>query len=266
MRPLNPGLYALWGAAALALTLASPGSGRAASVPFLVAAQEHHAGKGKEAGVVFHVTAKVDGVKGAPCTLVVYVFDKAGKPVRARAKGYADRDGRARTQAAFTPQYDFTLLRARLFLPYSAFTAGAGAQAFQAVGNVWQDGAGKYLAVRPYKAALSFNPTPTGQERQRARGRFLLEQKQCALALRLHDQYRQAQLRQWADRRRQEQRQEEERRRQDRVREDKRLEDQRYADRLYQKRLEGQRYANRLYEERRAREEEQRRRDAARRR
>jgi hypothetical protein len=247
--------------AALTLALMIPGIVRAGSAPFVMVAQQHNVEQQKEKGVLFHVTAQVNNLKGRTCTLAVVCFDTAGKNIKALRKEFGDGSGWLLASSLLTPKYDYTQVRAKLFLPYDAITAARGMQGIRIVANVWDNTARKWLATTPFKAACWFNPNASKEEAEQAARRFAQERELVTLALQLIAQRRQAEvtaflqrMRRDAERREQEAREEQRRadqRHADRLAEQRRA-DQRHADRLAEQRRADQRHADRLAEQRRA--------------
>jgi hypothetical protein len=233
--------------AALALALMIPGIVRAGSAPFVMVAQQHNVERQQQKGVLFHVTAQVNNLRGRPCTLGVVCFDMAGKNLKALRKEFGDGSGWLLASSPLTPKYDYTQVRAELFLPYDAITAARGMQGIRIVANVWDNTARQWLAATPFKAACWFNPNASKEEAEQAARRFAQERELVALALKLTVQRRQAELRAFLER----MRRDAERREQE-AREEQRRADQRHTERLAAQRRADQRHTERLAAQRRA--------------
>jgi hypothetical protein len=219
----------------------------AGSAPFVMVAQQHNVEQQKKKGVLFHVTAQVNNLKGQPCILGVVCFDTTGKNIKALRKEFGDSNGWLVASSPHTPKYDYNQVQAEVFLPYDAITAAGGQQEIQIVGNVWDDTARKWLATTPFKAACWFNPNASKEEAEHAAKRFEQERELVTRALKLNAQRRQADVKAFLER----MRSDAERREQE-AREEQRRADQRYADRRDKQRRADQMYADRLAEQRRA--------------
>jgi len=233
--------------AALALALIIPGVVRAGSAPFVMVAQQHNVEQQKQKGVIFHVTAQVNNLKGQPCTLGIACYDTTGKAIKTLRKEFGDSDGWLLASRPHNPVYDYNQVQAVVFLPYDAITAAGGLQEIQIVANVWDNTARKWLATTPFKAACWFNPNASKEEAEQAAKRFEQERELVTLALRLKAQRRQAEVKAFLERLRREAE-----RREQEAREEQRRADQRHTDRLAEQRRADQRHADRLAEQRRA--------------
>jgi hypothetical protein len=244
--------------ASLTLALSTAGIVRAGSVPFVMVAQEHNVEHNKHKGVYFHVTADVNNLQGKPCTLAVYSFDTTGKPRKSLRKEFSDEEGLARTSLSFKPQYAYTQIQAKLFLPYDAITTERGPFKSRIVANVFDNDSRKWLATTPFRADSWFDVNPDKAGIERSKKQFAEEREAVATARKLHAQRKHAEFMAlmafFRRQREQEERRAEERRaeqrRADRLAEQRRA-DQRLADRLAEQRRADQRQADRLAEQRR---------------
>jgi opacity protein-like surface antigen len=166
--------------AALALALMAPGVARASSAPFVRVAQQHNVEHEKQKGVMFHLTARVDGLKGQPCTLAVACYEKNGKSIKSLRKEYAHLGGGLVATQALTPKYDSTKVDAKIFLPYDAITRANGAQEIEIIGAVRDDRADKFVGVTTTRDLCRFNPSASPEEAREAARRF--EQQRAAIA------------------------------------------------------------------------------------
>jgi hypothetical protein len=158
--------------AALALALLAPGVARAGSAPFVRVAQQHNVVHEKQKGVVFHMTARVDGLKGQPCTLAVACYVKNGKAIKSLRKEYAHLGGGLVASQALTPKLDSTKVEAKLFLPYDAISKANGMQEIEIIGGVRDDKAGTFVGVTGTRDLCRFNPSAGPDEVREAEQLF----------------------------------------------------------------------------------------------
>lgn len=167
--------------AALALALMAPGIARAGSAPFVMVAQQHNVEHNKQKGVMFHLTARVDGLKGQPCTLAVACYEKNGKSIKSLRPEFAHVGGGLIASQALAPKFDSTKVEAKIFLPYDAITRANGTQEIEIIGAVRDDKAGKIVGVTTTRDLCRFNPSASPEEVREAARHF--EQQRAAIAV-----------------------------------------------------------------------------------